>query len=262
LTLVYLYAVAGERARDWLERAELRGIGSAAVRPVVASSLCGAVSDVPVADFDQEPLDRNVGDATWLAPRAEAHQAVNARLLEGLDAVIPLAFGTIFRSDDGVRRVLGERASDLAAALERVAGHVEWVLTLERDDALAARALDEREPIRTLAADAAGSAPGKAYLLRRKLDDARRAELRAQDASARDALAAALHEVVEEATDEPLVEGGPVARITVFLPRSREADLGSAVTRLNDAWMRRGYTARATGPWPAYRFGASLGGLR
>ncbi|MGH2499763.1 MAG: GvpL/GvpF family gas vesicle protein, partial [Candidatus Limnocylindria bacterium] len=137
--LVYLYAVARADAAAWLERNQLRGIGDARVRGVAEGALSGAASEVPAEDFEQEPLDRNVADPAWLEPRAAAHQTVNAALLEGLGAVLPLAFGTIYRAEDGVRRLLRERAADLEAALARAAGHVEWVVSLQRDpDAAAA----------------------------------------------------------------------------------------------------------------------------
>ena len=46
----------------------------------------------------------------WLGPRAVAHQDVNDRLHEAAEAMIPLAFGTVFRDDERVRHMLREQA--------------------------------------------------------------------------------------------------------------------------------------------------------
>ena len=67
----------------------------------------------------------------WLEPRAVEHQNVNYRLHDAVEAMIPLAFGTVFRNDDRVRQVLRERSGPLTERLEVVRGCGEWVLALE-----------------------------------------------------------------------------------------------------------------------------------
>ncbi len=252
--LVYLYAVAPADGAAWLRSHEVRGIGGARVRPLVEDGVAAAVSEVPTEDFEQEPLDRNVTDASWLAPRAASHQEVNARLLEGLGAVLPLAFGTIFRGEDRVQRVLRERGGELADALAAVRGRAEWVITLERD---AATGAPDTPATRTLRDRATASEPGKAYLLTRKLDEVERTERRRLDAAAVASLRESLDDIAEDITEEPIVEGGPLARLTVLVPVEREAALRGAVVR-----SAEGYAARVSGPWPPYRFGARIGRLR
>lgn len=258
MTLVYLYAIAPTKAAKWLGANEVRGIAGARVRSVQGQSVVGAVSDVPAREFDQEPLDRNVADSAWLAPHAAAHQDVNAALLDGVGAVLPLAFGTIFRGEAGVERVLQEREPELAAALAGVAGRVEWVCTLDRDLKVASAYLARRR---------AGSAKpdageGRSYLLRRKAEVESVEEQRALDREARSEFRDALAAVAEEVTDEPLIEGGPAARCTVLLPRDAEDALRQAATRLAARWSERGYDPRLAGPWPPYRYGARVGALR
>lgn len=262
MTLVYLYGVAPARAAQWLTANDVRGIGGERVRAVAERDVAGVVSDVPVVEFDQQPLDRNVADASWLGPRAAAHQEVNARLLDGLDAVLPLAFGTLFRDDGRVRDALRARARELAGALERAHRRAEWVITLDRDRDVAAAALEREPALATRAADAERAAPGKAYLLRRSLDDARTAALRERDAAAADALRIALGDAVDELTDEPLIEGGPAARVTVLAGRDAQRALEAVLARFAAEWSARGYAPRASGPWPPYRYAARLGSIR
>lgn len=257
MTLVYLYAVGPPAAAGWLGANDLRGIAGGRVRPIEQRGVVGAVSDVPASDFDQEPLDRNVADSAWLAPHAAAHQDVNAALLDGVGAVLPLAFGTIFRGEDGIQRVLRERERELAAALVAVAGRVEWVCTLDRDVRVASAYL-----ARTRAATAATvTGEGRSYLLRRKAEVESTEEQRTLDREARAEFRESLSTVAQEVTDEPLIEGGPAARCTVLVPRDAEDALRRAAMRFGARWSERGYEPRLAGPWPPYRYGARVGAL-
>lgn len=258
MTLIYLYAVAPAAAGRWLVTNDLRGIGGARVRAIATGGVLGAVSDVPAAEFDQEPLDRNVADADWLAPNAAAHQDVNAALLDAAGAVLPLAFGTIFRSEERIRDALGVRERELVAGLVAVTGRVEWVVTLDRDRRAALAHLERtRDPAKTAAAG-----EGRAYLLRRKVEVESTDELRALDREARAELQQALADVAEELTDEPLIEGGPAARLTALARRDRAGALGQAVEDYAGRWRERGYEPRLAGPWPPYRYSARVGSLR
>src|SRR5205823_1083639 len=91
------------------------------------------VSDVPSDEFAEAPLNANVRDLTWLAPRAIAHDAVNGQLWERADSVLPVAFGTVFRDDQRVREMLTQRQPEFRSRLERVRGRGEWVIALYAD---------------------------------------------------------------------------------------------------------------------------------
>jgi gas vesicle protein GvpL/GvpF len=58
---------------------------------------------------------------------------------------------------------------------------------------------------------------------------------------------------------EPVAQGGPdivVFRTSLLAPRDGERAVESAIVALQDAISAEGYRVRATGPWPAYRFGS------
>lgn len=259
MTLVYLYAVGPALTAGWLAANDLRGIAGSSVRALCERQLTGVVSDVPAEQFDQEPLDRNVVDPEWLAPHAAAHHEVNAALLDGVGTILPLAFGTIFRSEDGVLGALRDRAVELELALTALAGRVEWVCTLDRDRRAAVEHLQ-----RMRETDSGGQppeSPGRAYLIKRKAEVASVDDLRTLDHEARAQFRAVLAGLSGDVTDEPIIEGGPAARCTVLLPRQDGAALLAALERFEESWSVRGYAPRADGPWPPYRYGARVGSL-
>lgn len=255
MSLVYVYAIAG---RGEAGPAGLRGIEDGVVRTVAEEDLVAFVSDVPEAEFDEEPLNAHLADMAWLTPRAVRHQEVNAALAGACDPLVPLSFGAVFRDDASVGRMLRERAADLGPRMELLRGKAEWIAVLRRDAAAAASAVESgSDALRALRAELEAAPPGRAYLLTRQLDEARRQELRAADAAAIAATVEALESAGTRLFREPLVEdagGGMLARFSVLAERDAHAALDGAGASFARDWRPRGYALELSGPWPAYRF--------
>jgi hypothetical protein len=257
-SLVYVYGV--------LEQAlavEVRGIDGRAVRWVSNGQLAAAVSDVPAADFEEERLNEGLRDMAWLGPRAVAHQIVNARLHEVADALVPLAFGTVFLDDDRVRHMLRDQASFLRERLQVVRGRAEWVVALHQLQPADAEAVAHASPaLQSLMAEIETSAPGRAHLLRRRLAELERDEARRLQADAAEQLLASLRAVAADVFAEPLPSDTvekPLLRASVLVGRADEARFIDLVDGLRRTWPEPIYRVLLTGPWPAYRFGGLNG---
>ena len=255
MSLVYVYAIA--RAGSTAPQA-LRGLDDAAVRAVADGGLAAFVSDVAERDYAEEPLNAHIADMEWLTPRAVRHQEVNAALAAVCDPLVPLSFGTVFRDDARVTRMLNERAAELGPRFEALRGRSEWIAVVRRDRVRALAAVEsESELLRALRSEIEAAPPGRAYLLTRQLDETKRTELRASDAAAIVDATEAFERAQMRLFCEPLVEdagGGMLARFSVLARR----DAGGSLDGIGDAyakrWAARGYTLELSGPWPAYRF--------
>ena len=252
--LVYLYAVAPRPVAG-----QLAGIDGRPVRWIVDGDLAAAVSDVPAEEFEQEPLNARVRDLHWLGPRAVAHQTVNAQLHERAEALVPLAFGTVFRDDERVRDLLRREREGLRERLTAVSGRAEWVLALHRVGDPDVAALERHSPaVRELQAEIASSSPGRAHLLKRRLAELTGQELARLDAEAVDTILEALNGLADAVYVEPLPAEAaerPLLRASLLVARSGEAHFLETIERLRERWPERGYQLLLTGPWPAYRFG-------
>lgn len=246
MTLVWLYAVT---AGDVPGRSGLEG---AAVRGIEEAGLTAVVSDVPSEIYEQPALDEHVRDGEWLTPRATTHQEVNAAVHGTGTAVLPVPFGTIYRSDEPVREMLRTRSDELKAKLEGVRGRAEWVIALYRDTPQAAEHLSK---VREAMHQPVAASPGRAYLEARKTDAERRTELRRLDEEAAAAAQHVLERVSKRSFAEPVVDTDAdlIARTTYLVRRNDEERLHGAVALFNGDWNDRGYALRATGPWPPYR---------
>jgi hypothetical protein len=252
--LRYLYAVASANAEAGVAAANLRGIDGGRVETIVEGRLLGATSAVPASDYEEAPLNERLQDLEWLAPRAAAHQEVNGKLLEIADAVIPLAFGAIYRDDEGVRELLRTRADDFADRLRAVEGRAEWIVSIERDGSAAPTG----GAVGALDAEIAAAPPGRAFLLGKRRDEVIREERRTRDAALAEETWATIEAIAERVYREPLIEdptAAAIARFSVLAHRDREIELGDVVRRLGGSGVSEGYRVRLSGPWPAYRFG-------
>jgi hypothetical protein len=180
-------------------------------------------------------------------------------LHESAEAMIPLAFGTVFRDDDRVRHLLQVQAPALTERLEAVRGCTEWVVALhllkEPDTADVAAA---SSAIQDLQREIETSSPGRAHLLRRRLAELERDEARRLQAEAADEVLAGLQEIAADVFSEPLPSDSverPLLRASVLVPRQDEAQFLGALEQLRARWPEPTYRLLLTGPWPPYRFG-------
>jgi hypothetical protein len=249
-SLVYVYAVLPRGVTD-----DLVGIGGQPVRWVSQDNLVAAVSDVPADEFDEEPLNERIGDMGWLGPHAVAHQEVNSELHERGEAMVPLAFGTVFRDDDRVRQLLRDRKPMLNKRLETVRGCAEWVVALHL---LKAPDVDNDTSIVAARREIEATSPGRAHLLRQRMAGLERDAARRLQADASEAVLASLRHNAADVFTEPLATNTverPLLRASVLVRRENEARFLDDVERLRSRWAEPTYRLLLTGPWPPYRFG-------
>lgn len=253
--LRYVYAIVPATAAPVVGAAGLVGIDDASVRVIVEGAFAAPTSDLPADEYGAEVLNERVRDLDWLTPRAAAHQEVNERLLEIADAVLPLSFGTLYVDDGRVRHMLREDVEARARRLASLAGRAEWVVTVTRDDGNA----DASDEVHELEREIASSTPGRAFLLEKRRASVAKAATERADAEAARRAEDALATIAERTYREPVARGGAdavVIRISLLAPRANAERVDAVLAGLGDELEPRGYHARASGPWPAYRFGA------
>jgi hypothetical protein len=251
--LVYLYAVLEPASAA----AGVPGIDGRPVRLLEEAGLAAAVSEVPAADFEEGPLNERVRDLGWLGPRAVAHQEVNATLHQRHPAVLPLQFGSVFRDEERVRGYLRSNRADLVSRLATVRGRAEYVVAIHRTHEPAEEALLAGSPrLRELQHEIEASSPGRAYLLKQRMADARREAQGELDATVLEEGLTELGTVADSVYAEPVpaeAEDRPLARVSLLV--ADDSALAGTVEAINEKWAPRGYQLVVTGPWPPYRFG-------
>lgn len=250
-SVVWVYAVAGEIPVDCL--GQVTGVAGEPVRTVAAVGLMAAAGDVPLADYGEQALRRNLEDLDWLGATARAHhQVIDTVARQG--PVVPMRLATVYRDDASVAAVLTERGRDFRVALERTGGRREWGVKVY---AAARSGEDQGQRPGEGAGSSAGS--GTDYLRRKRqqlsaAEDSRRASM----ASA-DAIHAALSQFSAGARlhppQAPELTGSSDRMIlngAYLLDAGRDDEIVAMVTAL--AGQHPDVQVDLTGPWPPYSF--------
>lgn len=251
--VLYVYAVGKTFDLDRL--ADIEAVDGSRAFRLVGDDLVAVVTDVDGARFSQEEIDRHAGDLQWLGNVGLSHQRVNERLNE--QGAIPLRAFTLFSGDDALRAFLDRNRGTLHDALHEIGGRSEFTLQLTFDHERWSRALSHRAPtLRGIEEEAGNASPGRAYLLRKKLEDGRRDAAREAEAALleeiRERLARELPEsrVVIDARER---RGGSDPQINILLARY-DARFSALVEALEGEYRNDGVGLRVTGPWPPYSF--------
>ncbi|MEH1015248.1 GvpL/GvpF family gas vesicle protein [Micromonospora sp. CPCC 206060] len=251
---VWLYAVTRGVPAERL--AGLAGVGGGPVGLVEAAGLVAVVGTVPLAEFGEEPLARNLENLPWLETVARAHHHV-VDTVARFGPVVPTRLATVYRDGARVGAVLMQRQAEFGTALDRVAGRVEW--------GVKAYAVPGASATAALVPDRVDERPGLAYLRRR------RAQLAGRELAQQAALHSAdqVHDVLgrhAEAArrhtpqDRRLIgdTGWMVLNGAYLAAAAATAEFATVVRELAD----RHPTIRLelTGPWPPYSFVAVQAG--
>jgi hypothetical protein len=250
--VLYVYAVTRDGAMPAAEGIDgTRRFGAVSIDGVAA-----VFSAVNVEEFSQDAIDRRAGDLEWLGAVGYRHQAVVSDLMKS-SAIVPLRAFTLFSTEEALRTFLLEHRDLLAKTLDRLDGKQEWTLRIELEPERWSEALTTRvEALRALRTEIESAAPGKAFLLRKKLEDERK---KASRAAEEDLVAEIEEQIVAKLSCETVSESrerrdGAFPEINVLINRDEDAILQELLDELGPRYSEQGVAIALTGPWPPYTF--------
>ena len=225
-------------------------------------AVAALVSRVDPTVYTTDVMESRASDVDWVGPRAVAHDAVLSWASES-GGVVPFPMFTLFASAESLRTMLRERERVLDDLLARVTPCQEWTVRLFRLEDRATEALGQSSrAIAELAERAQAAAPGQRYLLERKADEVRGAELRRVSAeSAREAFdtlsalgEAGVRDALPAAPSESRPAGTAVLDASFLVRRDRVDQFRAAAGDLAVKLEPRGLRVELSGPWPPYHF--------
>lgn len=250
--VLYVYAVTAEPVTPDAEGVD----GTTRFGTASADGICAVFTAVSADEFSQDVIDRRAGDLEWLGAIGYRHQAVMADLMKRT-TIVPLRAFTLFSSEEALRAYLDEHREALATVLQRLDGKQEWTLRIELEPAKWSEALTSRvASLRDLQNDIATAAPGKAFLLRKKLDDEKkRASHTAEEELVREIESAVMEKLgCDTVAESRQRRDGAFPQINVLLNRDEDAVLQQLREELSARYENEGVTLALSGPWPPYTF--------
>jgi len=250
--VLYVYAVTREPVMPDAEGVD----GTRRFGTSTAGGVSAVFTSVDAEAFSQEAIDRRAKDLEWIGAIGYRHQSVVSELMK-LTALAPLRAFTLFSGEETLRAYLENNRELLGKTLERLDGKQEWTLQIELEPAKWTEALSTRvASLQELHEQIAAAPPGKAFLLRKKLDDEKKRATRI----AEDDLVSELEQAVlaklrcETIAETRARREGTFPQINVLLNRDEEALLQELEAELGTRYAAEGVTLALSGPWPPYTF--------
>jgi hypothetical protein len=248
-TATYVFAITRSVQPEAL--ADVRGIGEAPIRAISEGALTAIACDVPLSEFDEQPLQENLEKLDWLEKIARAHDLVVRRVAQKVTTA-PLRMTTIYREDEAVCDLLRGVAGAACEVLTRLDGRDEWGVKLyavqdavqdaaeaeQRHDGSGADYLRRRRSALTSRQDAANRAVETAGQVYRQLSDV-----------SADARTHRPQDPQLSGTSAPMLLNG-----AFLVDRTGAEVFCQAVNELANAHPSLRFAL--TGPWPPYSFAA------
>jgi hypothetical protein len=229
------------------------------VEAVSDGDLAALVSLVPLPEYGDERLRSHLEDLAWVERTARRHEAVlEAALREA--TIVPLRLCTLYRTTEGVRRLLRENRGALHDGLGSVAGCIEWGVKVFVEPSTQLSAPLPEPP--------SGDRRGARYLLRRQQERAladKASEVRTRCVEVvHQRIAALARSSTTNPPQRPEVHGRDLTMLlnaAHLIERDRTGELRTTVGTLQEEWSALGFAIELTGPWPPYNFVSGAAGM-
>ena len=202
------------------------------------------VSLVSAVAFERD-LARNMENLDWLATSSVAHQrAISAIAREA--EILPARFGTVFRSEDSLRKHIRAQARDIARDFKRIQGADEWGVKVFSRKATAPAMPQVRSGKDYLKAKAA-LLPGKSS--------------RSEEGGEFAEFERALRQVALECAAAGKVSAGQRGlrfQTSLLVKRKDRKKLQSVLKKFSRRWAAA-RQIECSGPWPPYSFVSGSG---
>lgn len=218
------------------------GIGTGSrVYTVHYQNLAAVVSDTPIRIYD--PTRENV----------LAHELVNETVMRE-HTVIPVSFGTIFRTDNDIVELLRSTYQAFDDVLQKMKNKIEFGLKVLWDrDRVVARLEESDEEIRRLKEEITGNAQGSTYFARMQLGRLIEAGLERAAAQYVMDIHESLRPVAVASRSNKPIGDRMMMNAAYLVERAREAEFDDAVRALSSKYEDV-LAFKYTGPWPPYNF--------
>lgn len=221
--------------------------------------LCAVVSEVALKDFCGPEAELCLQELGWIGPRAVNHEAVVEEVM-ACSPVLPARFGTLFSSQEKLRKFLDVHGEIITHYLDRIRGRSEWSVKgllhrKQAQQALLSKGLTDRRD------DLAVLPPGTRYFEERRIQQEADKEFThwlnqtcrevAGDLQNHASDFCECEKVPRERQENGVEE---VLNWAFLLPEEALPAFRESIRRMNFEHGPQGLRFELSGPWPPYRF--------
>ena len=225
------------------------------------NDLYAVVRKVSEDEFNEENLKKSLSDMNWVEPKAREHIKIINQTME-TSTIIPFKFGTIFKTEDSLKKMLEDYSQQLKDNIVKLDGKEEWSLKLYCNfKVLNEKIAQINEKIKQLDQEISSSSPGKAFFLMKKRDELVKDEVcraineygqycfeKLKDCAQEARINKLLPKEVTERNDEMILNSA------FLINKDKVGDFLKIAEGLRTKYTDKGLFFDCTGPWPPYNF--------
>ncbi len=229
------------------------------------NDLCALVSPVSSDEYSEESLEQHIQDLEWLTPKVKIHENIIRSIMEG-HSVLPMRFGIIYTSVEGILNVLKANYDGLSSFFDYIADKEEWGIKVYADELAGVEAIaNSYEAIKQLDKQIASVPQGQAYLLKKKRESLIRQYRGGYLRKLSDELYEQMSGWTVDGRKNKVLSNKATGRDADMILNAafliNENEIDSFKDRLNDlaSSYQDGILFEISGPWPCYNFCPELG---
>ncbi|MEW6447993.1 MAG: GvpL/GvpF family gas vesicle protein [Bacillota bacterium] len=214
--------------------------------------IAGLVQEVNLSEFGTEALAQNIQRIEWLEEKVRAHDEVVRHLFSEVDAVVPVRFCTIFRTEERVKELLRKQAEMILADFNRLRAAAEWGVKVYVNEKQSLQAAEHACEV----SQEAGS--GIQYLRRKQQQEklARQVKewIRGEVNDCHQSLVKLSREYRVNPCEGSKLDERMALNSVYLVDRTRKGEWLAELERFSGRWSGRSLRLEVSGPWPPYSF--------
>lgn len=251
---LYIYGI---RARSSVP-IKTKGVEQKDVYTISHENIEAVISDVELCDFESEVIREKLQDLEWAEPQLRAHAAVLDECMQ-TSLVIPLKFGTVFKTMDGLQEFLRENWKKLRDTLAKFNDRQEWGVKVYGTGVLRQEIRKTDDEIKKLEQEISSKSKGAAFFLEKKLENVLISKTEKKMNQVTAEIFETLGQQAEKKIENRLLdrrltgkETDMILNAAFLVKKDRIDDFMQAFEELKKKF--KGSEFNLTGPWPPYNF--------
>lgn len=260
----YLYCIRAKTNHKFSPK----GIDGGKIFTIPYQDLKAVVSAVSLAKFGSKEIQKKAKeDLGWIKEKALVHeQTIEEAMKDGgeIIPVIPMKFGTIFKTKENLLKTFKKHYSDFKKTIEDLTGKQEWAVKVYVIDKgkFAEEIKKEDEEVKKLKEGAASEPEGVKYFLEKRINEEVSKKISQKlDVYIKDIFQIFYHfsakePVINKLLPEELTGKGKemISNVSYLVPVEKLDEFQKTVKRIHDYYSPKGLWLECTGPWPPYNF--------
>ncbi|MDP2967226.1 MAG: GvpL/GvpF family gas vesicle protein [bacterium] len=224
------------------------------------------VSKVDLNEFGSGEIQRKAHeDLNWIKEKAQIHEYVieqAMRVGSNLISVIPMKFGTIFKTEESLKECLRNHYEQFRNSLEKLKGKQEWgVKVYFKEDIFRKNIADKNETVLAKKKEIESLPKGMAFFAQKQTDEIVNQEKDKELDRITEEIYECLGQLAFSKNKDKLLEKDFIGKIEemvlnafYLIEEKKLAQFQKKVEEFKGKYNPKGIEVEMSGPWPSYHF--------